>query len=105
MFTNWSLFAVTLDGRSFALVRAFDAVEALDLAFGLYTARCRGPMVGSPAPVIAAAEHRRRLAARVATEDEAVRFEDAARRMTGDVPLTAFVGEATSVAAGPACSS
>jgi hypothetical protein len=101
MFTNWSLFAITLDGRRFALVRAFDAVEALDLAFCLYTAQCRGPTAGSPAPVIAAAEHRGRLAARLATADETQRFDVAARRMTGDVPLTAFVGEATSVAAGP----
>ena len=76
MHTTWPLYAITLDGAGFALVRAFDEVEALDLAFCLYTAQCRGPMgyAGWPPPVISAAEHRRRLAARPATDTEEQRF-------------------------------
>jgi hypothetical protein len=83
MHIAWPLYAVGSDGTPFALIRTIDAVEAVDLAFDLYTARWSGAGL----PAIAAAEHRPRLVARPASNAEAELF--AARSLTGEARLAA----------------
>jgi len=65
---TFPLHAVTLDGSPFALIRACDAVEAVDLAWNLYAAR----WIAFPAVRLSAAEHRPRFTARLVSQEQQV---------------------------------